>query len=261
MCGRFALTLPRQAVVRLFSAQDRLGGGAEDRPRHNIRPTQQIWVCARQDMGDGPVRILTAMRWGFVPHWSKTPNDGPLLINARAETIADKPAFQTSARERRCLVPADGFYEWRAAAGRGKEPHWVASAKGAPLVFAGVWRTFTHRPEGADADVSINTAAIVTCAANDHMAPLHERLPVVIAPEHFGLWLGEEGKGAARLMKAPPDDFYHHHMVSTRLNQGGAAAPDDPGLREPAPLDQAAETLDLGLFADRSGGLGSEPRD
>lgn len=246
MCGRFALTLPKEAAIRLFKAVDALAPDAPAPPRYNIRPTERVWVVARgaeagvEDGAAGRVedavsgRVLTVMRWGFVPHWAKAINDGPLLINARSETIADKPAFAKSARERRCLIPADGFYEWRAEAGRGKEPHWIFPREGGPIAFGGVWRTWRGLDK-AGAETVVDTVAIVTTAANRAMAPLHERLPLVVAPEHFGLWLGEEGKGAARLMTPPDEAFYGHHAVSTRINKGGRAAPDDPGLIEPAP--------------------------
>lgn len=249
MCGRFALTLPKDAVRDFFRRRDGVlardgllgdpdGAEASAPPRYNIRPTQPIWVVAADAAADGgaaaPGRVLSAMRWGFIPHWARAPNDGPLLINARSETLLDKPAFKKAALERRCLIPADGFFEWRASAGRGKEPHWIYPAKGGPIAFAGVWRVWRGlTPEGGE--IEIPSVAIVTCAANAVLAPLHERAPVVVAPEHFGLWLGEEGKGASLLMAAADDDFFRHHAVSRRINKGGAAAPDDAGLIAPAP--------------------------
>lgn len=251
MCGRFALTLPKDAAIGLFAARDGLlddplGASLPDAPRFNIRPTQPIWVVAAEppdpgavDAAAAPGRVLRAMRWGFIPHWAKSPNDGPLLINGRGETLAEKPAFQKSAIERRCLIPADGFYEWRAEAGRGKEPHWIHPRAGGPIAFAGVWRIWRGTLDGGET-VEIPSVAIVTCAANDALRPLHERLPVVIPPERFGLWLGEEGKGAARLMSAVDDDFFDHHPVSTRINKGGRAAPDDADLISPADAAESA---------------------
>lgn len=249
MCGRFALTLPQTALIDLFEAAPWPPAVEDlavlDRPRHNIRPTERVPVAALDENG---ARVLRPMRWGFLPHWAKGLSDGPPLINARSETIAEKPAFAKSARERRCLIPADGFYEWRASAGRGQEPHWIYAASGAPLVFAGVWRVW----RGADktgAPFEIASCAIVTTAANAALEPLHERLPVVVPPEQFGLWLGEEGRGAARLMTAPDDAFYAHHPVSRLINKGGRAAPDSPDLRAetapgaPAPSDGDAPSL------------------
>lgn len=231
MCGRFALTLPAAAAARLFAAAADPAALALDRPRHNIRPTDPVLAAAAAPEGG---RRLTAMRWGFAPPWATALEGARPLINARAETIAEKPAFREACRTRRCLIPADGFYEWRAAAGRGAEPHWIEAADGAPLVFAGIWSAFTP-PGGGPATL---TCAIVTCAANAAMAPLHERLPVALAPDDWALWLGEAGRGAARLMRAPADGFYRHHRVRSLINRSGAKALDGPELR--APLEPGA---------------------
>jgi putative SOS response-associated peptidase YedK len=138
-------------------------------------------------------RTVVPMRWGLLPPWYKTPSGGPLLINARAEGIAEKPAFREAVRERRCLLPADGFYEWQGEKGA-KLPYVIRPAAGGMIAFAGVWQAGQA------------TCAIVTCAANAVLAPIHERMPVVIGTEDFGLWLGEAGKGASRLMVPAPDE-------------------------------------------------------
>ncbi|MEL6283127.1 MAG: SOS response-associated peptidase [Pseudomonadota bacterium] len=223
MCGRFALTLPQDAVRDLFHATPMPGVETLDRPRYNIRPTEQV-LTVTSDAEQG--RLLRPMRWGFIPHWAKSPSDGPLLINARSETIAEKPAFRAACRERRCLIPADGFYEWKASAGPGKAPYWIAPTSDDPVAFAGVWQDWTS-PQGDQ----LTTVAIVTCAANETLSPLHHRLPVAIPPDAYGLWLGEEGKGAATLMQPPAEDFYAFHAVSQRINKGGRTAPDDAELR------------------------------
>lgn len=248
MCGRFALTLPQDAVLHHFDATPGGDIAPLDRPRWNIRPTEQIAVVAI-DPEQG--RVLRPMRWGFIPHWAKSPTDGPLLINARGESVAEKPAFRAACRERRCLIPADGFYEWKASAGPGKEPYWIHPAaidptdfdpadtdpeKHGPVAFAGVWQLW-RSPEGEE----IPTVAIVTCAANETLSPLHHRLPVAIAPEDYALWLGEAGRGAAVLMRAPAEDFYAFHRVSRAINKGGRNAPDGPELIEPAPPEEFEE--------------------
>ncbi|MEL6978049.1 MAG: SOS response-associated peptidase [Pseudomonadota bacterium] len=253
MCGRFALTLPKDAVRTVFGVTGGRAalfadlaawpqppgaseGAALDRPRYNIRPTEPVLAIFLDESG---ARRLEAFRWGLLPHWAKSLRDGPPLINARGETIAEKPAFRSAFASRRCLAPADGFYEWRALAGAGpkgkplKEPHWIhPRASNAPLAFAGVWR-FWRGPDGA----LTPSLALVTTAANAAMAPLHERLPVVIAPEDQAAWLGETGDAAAAaaLIHAPPEDFYAHHPVSSRINKGGREAPDDADLTAPAP--------------------------
>ncbi|MEM9049103.1 MAG: SOS response-associated peptidase [Pseudomonadota bacterium] len=199
MCGRFALTTPHQAVAQHFDAiLDPLAEmGVPPPPRRDVRPTQNLAAVALRD----GARVLTAMRWGFLPHWYKTPSAGPLIINARSETVADKPAFRTAIRERRCLLPANGFFEWRPGPEPGpKRVHWLAPRGEALFAFAGVWRVW-----GED---GLATCAIVTCAANASLAPIHHRMPIVIAPQDYALWLGEAGKGAARLMQPAAEDFF-----------------------------------------------------
>ena len=160
------------------------------------------------------------MRWGFLPHWYKTPTDGPLLINARAETIAEKPAFRSAARERRCLIPATGFYEWTKDAEGNRLPWFIRPRGGGLLAFAGVWQEWTK------GDAPLATCAIVTTTANRAMSALHHRMPVIVAEEHWGLWLGEEGKGAAVLMTAPPEDVLEFWRVAPKVNSNRAAGPD-----------------------------------
>lgn len=224
MCGRFALTLPTDAVAALFEAAPSAAlAEAQARPaaRWNICPTTMI-EAAR--LGPGG-RELVPLRWGFIPRWYERPDGGPLLINARSETIAEKPAFRDACRARRCLIPASGFYEWQPpslSGGRGKIPHWIYPADEAPFAFAGVWEAW-RAPDGA----VIEACAIVTAPAGAFMAGLHHREPVRIAHADFGLWLGEEGRGAATLMRAAPEGFWQARPVSPRINGTGA---DDPQL-------------------------------
>jgi putative SOS response-associated peptidase YedK len=219
MCGRFALTTPQDAVAEHFRATP--AGALPPTPRYNICPTQPIAV-ARLEAG---ARVLEAIRWGFVPPWAKALDAGPLLINARSETIAEKPTFRQAARRTRCLVPASGFYEW-ARSESGKDPWWVSPADGGLIAYAGVWSEWSG-PDGP-----VRSCAIVTCPANGPLARVHHRMPVVIAPQNYGLWLGEEGHGAARLMRPPADDFFRMHRVSRAVN---GAREDKPELM--APLD------------------------
>lgn len=193
MCGRYTITTPHEAMADLFEAV--LGDLGPDAPRPNVSPTQMVPVVVSRD-GE---RVFEPMRWGLLPPWYKTPNGGPLLINARAETIADKPAFRTAVRERRCLIPSDGFYEWQGEKGA-KTPWLIRAAEGGTFAFAGVWQ------EWRGAGGVMPTCAIVTCAANSTLAPIHERMPVVLAPADWPLWLGEAGTGAARLMAPAPDE-------------------------------------------------------
>jgi putative SOS response-associated peptidase YedK len=192
MCGRYMITSSFEAMARLFEADIELGPNMiGDAARPNVSPTEAIPAVVAGEAG----RRIVAMRWGLVPPWYKTATGGPLLINARAEGIENKPAFARAVRERRCLIPADGFYEWQGEKGA-KTPFSIRRPDGAPFAFAGIWENWRGTP----------TAAIVTCPANATLAAIHERMPVVLAADDYALWLGEAGHGAARLMKPAPED-------------------------------------------------------
>ncbi len=211
MCGRFALTLPTDAMAALFGALP-----ANDLPivpNYNICPTNNVHV-----VWTGENRRLSAMRWGFLPFWYKTPTDGPLLINARAETIAEKPAFRDAARARRCLIPATGFYEWSKGDGGVRLPWYIQRTDDAPLAMAGIWQGW-----GED---RLPTCAIVTTRANDTIAAVHHRMPVVLEAQDWAKWLGEDGHGAATLMRPARDEVLTYHRVGTEVNSNRASGSD-----------------------------------
>ncbi len=210
MCGRFAVTLPTDAMAQLFDAQP--ANDLPSVPNFNVCPTNQIHTIH----SDG-ARRLTGMRWGFIPHWYKKPNDGPLLINARAETIAEKPAFRAACRERRCLIPCTGFYEWTKHEEGNRLPWYITRADGDPLVFAGVWQDW-----GPEAE-RMRTCAIVTIGANDQMSQIHHRMPVTLEQTDWAKWLGEDGHGAAKLMQPAPEGALAFHRVSTQVNSNRAS--------------------------------------
>jgi putative SOS response-associated peptidase YedK len=187
------ITSSFEAMAHLFEAD--LADLGPDVQRPNVSPTEAVPVVVSHE-GD---RTIVPMRWGLLPSWYRTPNGGPLLINARAEGIAAKPAFREAVRHRRCLIPADGFYEWQGE-GRAKTPYVIRPRAGGLIAFAGLWENW-RGPEGR-----IATCAIVTCDANATLAPVHDRMPVVIEPGDFALWLGEAGRGAARLMVPAPEE-------------------------------------------------------
>lgn len=187
-------------------------------PNFNVCPTTGVHVV----YSDTELRRLGAMRWGFLPHWYKAPNDGPLLINARAETIAEKPAFRAACRARRCLIPTDGFYEWSKDAKGNRLPWWITRRDGAPLVMAGIWQDW-QGPEDADL---LRTCAIVTTAASADIAEVHHRMPVILGPDEWAKWLGEEGHGAATLMHAAPEATLQLHRVSRAVNSNRASGPE-----------------------------------
>ena len=208
MCGRFVITSPPAALRAMF-------GYAEQPnfpPRHNIAPTQPIPVV----MIENGARHFRLMRWGLLPAWVKDPRKFTLLINARSETVQDKPAFKNAIKRRRCLIPADGYYEWHTADGR-KRPFFIHRSDGQPFGLAGLAETWIG-PNGEELD----TVAIVTAAASPDLAVLHHRVPVTIAPDDFARWLdcaAFEVEAAMALLHAPEEGEFAWHEVSTRVNR------------------------------------------
>ena len=214
MCGRFAITLPDDAMAALFEATP--ANDLPHVPNYNVCPTTQIHTVTSDD----GTRRLRPMRWGVLPHWYKSPTDGPLLINARSETIAEKPAFRAACRERRCLVPATGFYEWTKDPEGKRLPWYIHHTDGETLAFAAVWQVWEK------GDEPLTTCAVVTTSANEAMSRIHHRMPVVLDQKDWALWLGEEGKGTATLMIAPPDDVLSFYRVDPKVNSNRANGED-----------------------------------
>src|SRR6201993_883094 len=197
MCGRYLITTVPEALRALFRYREQ----PNFPPRHNVAPTQPVPIVR---MTDGE-KHFALVRWGLIPPWVKAPRDFSLLINARCETIGDKPAFRNAMRRRRCLFPADGFYEWKSEVG-GKRAFCIRPHEAVPVAFAGLWETWIG-PNGEEVD----TACIVTTTANRLLAPIHDRMPVVIAPEAFDLWLDcarvDAATAAALILPAPENLF------------------------------------------------------
>ncbi len=208
MCGRFTITHPNEALAALFGAT--VGNDLPDSPRFNICPTNPVAVVT-SDQG----RRLRSMRWGFIPSWYKAPNDGPLIINARSDTVATKPAFREAIRTRRCILPASGFYEWSSGPDGARLPCYITRRDGQPLAFAALWQRA----------LEIDSVAMVTTTAGDTMADIHDREPVVLEPADWPLWLGEAGHGAAVLMR-PSAGVLQVLRVSTKVNSNRASGPD-----------------------------------
>jgi putative SOS response-associated peptidase YedK len=211
MCGRFAITLPPEAMAALFDAAP--ANDLPEVPNHNVCPTNQVHAVLPGEAR----RRLVSMRWGFIPHWYGKPNDGPLLINARAETIAEKPAFRAACRARRCLVPASGFYEWTKDDAGTRYPWYIRRADAAPLAFAGIWQAWERDGQ------ALTTCAIVTAAARGQMTQVHPRTPVTLAQEHWPLWLGEAEGAAAPLMQTTPEQGWEIYRVGREVNSNRAS--------------------------------------
>jgi putative SOS response-associated peptidase YedK len=197
-------------------------------PRHNIAPTQPIPVITF----DNGVRNFRLMRWGLLPAWVKDPRKFSLLINARGETAAEKPAFRNAIKRRRCLIPADGYYEWQSSGAR-KRPYFIHRHDGAPMGFAALAETWIG-PNGEELD----TAVIVTAAASADLAVLHHRVPVTLAPSDFDRWLDcrmFDVETAMALLTAPRGGEFAWHEVSNRVNR---VANDDAQLILPITAEQ-----------------------
>ena len=228
MCGRYTITSAPEAIRALFHYAEQ----PNFPPRYNVAPTQPIPIVR---LVDGK-RQFALVRWGLLPSWVKDPKTFTLLINARGESVCDKPAFRAAMKRRRCLIPADGFYEWKALGGR-KQPYFVRPKSGAPMAFAGLWETWCG-PNGEELD----TAAIVTTDANRTLSSIHGRMPVIVPPEAFDLWLDTgavDAETAAQTVIHPaPDDWLEAYEVSTAVNR---TANDNPKLVERLAPGAAAE--------------------
>lgn len=226
MCGRFTLAVPGEQLA----AQFQLVAVPDLSARYNIAPSQPVAIIRAE--ADG--RRLALVRWGLVPAWAKDTALGARLINARAETVAEKPAFRAALRQRRCLIPADGFYEWQAQAG-GKQPYYIRLAAGGAFAMAGLWERW-HTPAGD----WLESCTILTTTANDVVEPLHDRMPVILAPEQYARWLDRELHDPALLREllAPfPARLLVAYPVSKAVNRVSNDGPAliQPGAGDPAP--------------------------
>lgn len=234
MCGRYSITMPPEAMRDLF----RFEGLPNLPPRYNVAPTQDVPVV-RPGEGAGRARELAMLRWGLVPSWSKGTADEILskspLINARGESVAQKPSFRSAFARRRCLLPADGFYEWRAMGKGPKQPYHIHRADGRPIAFAGIWDSWSA-PDGSD----LESVAIVTTNANEALKIIHPRMPVILDEDDFEAWLDTEATepdAATTFLKPAPDDLLVADPVSRDVNK---VSNNDPSLIEPVEIDTPA---------------------
>lgn len=207
MCGRYAAFLPAEAVARLFHTINPLPNVA---PSWNLAPTQPAMVVRRHP--DSGERHLDLLSWGLVPHWTKDPARAQKPINARSETVATSGLFRSAFAQRRCLVPADAFYEWQAGPD-GKQPYAIARTDGQPMAFAGLWEG-CRLPDGS----VIRSFTICTTAATGALTALHERTPVILEPADWPVWLGETPGEPGALLRPAPAGTLHWWPVSRKVN-------------------------------------------
>lgn len=226
MCGRFSLSVNPRAIAEQFGLDLKSIGPFA--PRYNIAPTQPV---AAVRMGpDRATRQWTHFLWGLVPAWAKDPSIGQRMINARGETVSEKPSFRTALKRRRCLVPSDGFYEWRKE-GAAKVPYFIHQIERGPFALAGLWEHWIGK-DGTE----LETCTLITTAANTMMAPLHARMPVILSPEDYALWLDpSEEKSTALLPLLAPREwsdmqaFAVNGFVNNARNEGPQCLEPRPG--------------------------------
>jgi putative SOS response-associated peptidase YedK len=231
MCGRFNLRTPASQLAAFFDIVFDPPLQTSLAPHFNIAPSQPVLVVRRAAAADRTEGAL--VHWGLVPSWAKDPSIGNRMINARGETVAEKPSFRSAFRHRRCLVPASGFYEWQKMTGSRKQPWHIHRPDDAPLAFAGIWEHW----EAEDGSV-LQTCAIITTDANSQMAPIHHRMPVILDPPDFPAWLDpqhDDHDQLQRLLQPCPDETLVADPIDTWVNRPANDGPDC--LR---PVDESA---------------------
>ena len=241
MCGRYASTLPPEQMAELF----KLLNNVESVPRYNIAPTQPV-IAIWEESGRREGHFA---RWGLVPRWVKDPREFPLLINARVETMAEKPAFRDALKHGRCIIPASGYYEWHTNPDKSKQPYYITLADDRPMALAGLYATWVG-PEGEE----IDSVATITVPANGQLSAVHDRMPAILEGDAIEQWLDVRGvtaKAAYQLALPLGNGVVKFHPVSTRVN---SARDDDPGLiaevtvERPEPVRKKAAGGQLDLF-------------
>lgn len=235
MCGRYVQASSPELLAERFGVDEVRVEGHE--PHYNVAPRAEVPAVRRRE----DRKILSSLRWGLVPSWAKDPKMGDRQINARAESVADKPAYRTAFARRRCLIPADGFYEWQKQPGKTrKQPMFVYLREGLPMAFAGLWEIWKDpKAEGED-EGWLRSCAIVTTDANDLLAPIHDRMPVILPESAWDTWLDPDAEPGVlhELLVPAPDDLVAVYPVSPLVN---SADNDGPELVQPMEPDPELE--------------------
>ena len=219
MCGRYTLSTPVEKLAEEFGLVGQL---PDLQPSYNVAPTREVPAV----VSGGEGRRMEMLRWGLIPSWVDDPGIGSRMINARSETVAEKPSFRRAFKKSRCLMLADGFYEWRKENG-GKQPYYIRMKTGQPFAFAGLWENW-NKGEGGE----IHSCAIITTDANDLMREIHHRMPVIMPPEYYELWLDPAVREPERLLpllEPYPAADMEAYPVSRRVN---SPSNDEPGCVE-----------------------------
>ncbi len=239
MCGRLTQVTSPEELARIFDT-DRGIDTVRDvlsAPRYNVAPSLQLAALRADDGG----RTWAPFKWGLVPSWSKDPSIGSRMINARSETASEKPAFRSAFRSRRCLIPADGFYEWKKTGSKKKTPYYIHPEDGRPFALAGLWEHWSAK----DGSAHIDSCTILTTSPNDIVGPLHNRMPVIIAPDAFEVWLHSDDIEDVKPLLAPyTAGPMRAYAVSAGVN---SPANDSPAIIEPVDEDGSDEEGQLGL--------------
>ncbi len=238
MCGRFVAATPPDRLAAYFGAEPPPPGRRVP-PRYNVAPTSEVLAVV---VGEGR-RRLDLFHWGLVPSWARDPSIGNRMINARAESLATKPAFRRVFARRRCLVPVDGFYEWTASPGRRRrQPFYIHRVDDEPLALAGLWDLWRdpHHTDAGGRPLELHSLTIVTGEPNEVVAPVHDRMPVILAPSAWEAWLDPDEHDTdrlGRLLRPAPSELLTAHPVSPEVND---ARRDGPHLIEPVEHDAPA---------------------
>jgi putative SOS response-associated peptidase YedK len=218
MCGRFVSSSPPDELAKYFDVEQVAETALE--PSYNVAPSNDVFVVVES----GGIRRLDTFHWGLIPFWAKDVKTGNKMINARAESLAEKNAYKHAFKKRRCIIPADGFYEWKKVPGqKAKQPYFIQRADGEPMAFAGLWEIWRDPAvaDDDDPDAWVRSCVIITTNANDVLEPIHSRMPVMLDDTNWDAWLdpttGDSGALEAMLRPAP-DDWLEVYPVSTRVN-------------------------------------------